>query len=75
MKRTIDEKTYSLSLKMSDDVSWEYIPVETAEEVMACSDVPFESNCLKNWNRWMKIRKRQHEHLGLMVTTRNLVNF
>lgn len=49
----------------SDD-QWEYIPVETADEVNSHGDV-IECNQLKNWNRWLKIRKEQHKNLGLMV--------
>lgn len=47
---------------------WEYIPVETADEIMLCGDV-VESKSLKNWSRWLKIRKQQHKHLGLMVNS------
>lgn len=45
---------------------WEYIPVETADEVMSCGNI-VECKFLKNWNRWLKIRKQQHKYLGLMV--------
>lgn len=50
----------------NQDTEWEYIPVETADEVMSCGDV-IECKQLKNWNRWLKIRKQQHKYLGLMV--------
>lgn len=45
---------------------WEYIPVETADEVMSSGNI-VECNRLKNWNRWLKIRKQQYSHLGLTV--------
>jgi len=50
----------------NQNIEWKYIPVETADEIMLCGDV-VESKCLKNWNKWLKIRKQQHKHLGLMV--------
>lgn len=50
----------------NQDTEWQYMPVETADEVMFCGDV-IESKQLINWNRWLKIRKQQHKHLGLMV--------
>lgn len=50
-----------------DDEPWEYVPVESADEVMSCGDV-IECTRLKNWNRWLKIRKEQQKHLGLMVS-------
>jgi len=53
-------------MSSNQDNEWEYIPVETADEIMLCGDVD-ESKSLKNWNRWLKIRKRQHKYLGLMV--------
>lgn len=49
------------------DNEWEYIPVETADEVDVCGDL-IECNQLKNWNRWLKIRKKQQKYLGLMVS-------
>lgn len=48
------------------DIEWEYIPVETADEIMPCGDV-IECKRLQNWNRWLKIRKQQHKSLGLKV--------
>ncbi|XP_015364671.1 PREDICTED: uncharacterized protein LOC107162332 [Diuraphis noxia] len=53
-------------MAFNQDIEWEYIPVETADEIMLCGDV-VESKRLKNWNKWLKIRKQQHKHLGLMV--------
>lgn len=40
--------------------------METADEVMSCGNI-VECNRLKNWNRWLKIRKQQYSHLGLTV--------
>lgn len=48
------------------DDEWQYLPIETADEVTSCGDIT-ECKRLKNWNKWLKIRKQQHEHLGLMV--------
>lgn len=45
---------------------WDYIPVEIDDEVISCGNI-VECKQLKNWNRWLKIRKQQHKHLGLMV--------
>ncbi|XP_029342358.1 MYCBP-associated protein-like [Acyrthosiphon pisum] len=56
-------------MSCNQDIEWEYIPVETADEVMLCGDVA-ESKRLKNWNRWLKIRKQQNKYLGLMVCRR-----
>ncbi|XP_025202638.1 uncharacterized protein LOC112599790 [Melanaphis sacchari] len=53
-------------MSCNQDNEWEYVPVETADEIMLCGDV-VESKSLKNWNRWLKIRKQQHKYLGLMV--------
>lgn len=49
-----------------EDSEWECIPVETADEVILRGDM-IECKRLKNWNRWLKIRKQQHKHLGLKV--------
>lgn len=54
-----------------DKEIWEYIPVETADELMSCGDV-IECNRLKNWNKWLRIRKQQQKHLGLMVSRKTL---
>ncbi|XP_026807747.1 uncharacterized protein LOC113550231 [Rhopalosiphum maidis] len=53
-------------MSCNQDDEWEYVPVETADEIMLCGDV-VESKSLRNWNRWLKIRKQQHKYLGLMV--------
>lgn len=49
-----------------EDSEWECIPVETVDEVILRGDM-IECKRLKNWNRWLKIRKQQHKHLGLKV--------
>lgn len=50
----------------NEDNEWEYIPVETADEIMSSGDV-IECKRLQNWSRWLKIRKQQHKILGLKV--------
>lgn len=45
---------------------WKNLPVETADEVISYGDMR-ECKRLENWNRWLKIRKEQHKHIGLMV--------
>lgn len=53
-------------MSWNEDSEWEYITVETADEIMSCGDV-IECKRLQNWNRWLKIRKQQHKSLGLKV--------
>lgn len=52
-------------LSIQDD-EWKCIPVETTDEIILFGDM-IECKKLKNWNRWLKIRKKQHKHLGLKV--------
>lgn len=53
-------------MSCDQETEWEYIPVETADEVMSCGDV-IESKELNNWNKWLKIRKQQQKYLSLKV--------
>lgn len=57
---------WTLKMNCNEDNEWEYIPVETADEIMSCGDM-IECKRLRNWNKWLKIRKQQHKSLGLKV--------
>jgi len=53
-------------MSCNQDNEWEYVPVETADEVISSGDV-LECKRLKNWKRWLQIRKKQQQYLGLNV--------
>lgn len=48
-----------------DNNEWDFIPVETADEIVF-EDMT-ECKRLKNWKKWLKIRKQQNKLLGLKV--------
>lgn len=53
-------------MSCNQDDEWEYTAVETADDIMICGDSE-QCKRLKNWSKWLSIRKQQHKHLGLMV--------
>lgn len=61
------QSSFTSKMYCDQNNDWTYLPVETADEVMSCGEM-IECASLANWNRWLKIRKRQHRRLGLMVT-------